>query len=188
MKNLIFLLLIFLIGFNYSNAQKKVAHGPTSTTKELKKIVEVNGKKINIDSIDTDTMSTKDYCQLIKNATIPQAKYLAQRQYEKWVKDFLKAKADSSINFEKEFKAINATKGNIGNGVDYQPIYKLILTEALLHGTQKQKVKALKLYKKLEKIFYKRGRNFNLDLGYKTEKHAKTACFFICKLLFSTTS
>jgi hypothetical protein len=178
MKNLIFLLLIFLIGFNYSTAQKKVAHGSTNTTRELNKIVEVNGKKINIDSVDIDTMSTKEYCQLIKNATIPQARYLAQKHCEKWKKDFLKAKADSSINFEKEFKAINETKCNIGNGVDYQPIYKLILTEALSHGTQKQKVKALKLYKKLEKIFYKRGHNFNLDLGYKTERHAKTACFF----------
>jgi len=159
MKNLIFLVLILLIGSNYCNAQTKRVH-QYSTTKELKKIYELNGKKINLDTINTDKMSKRNYKKLIRIVPPEGAIFLAQKNNDEWGNYLKKAKADSSMDIKKEYKSVRRIKKNIGNGVDYRDNFYLVLQEVKKRGTSQQTKRAEKMDKKLEKKFLQHGKTY----------------------------
>lgn len=185
MKNLIFLVLILLIGLNYTVTGQTKNTADKKTINKTKEFVIFEGKRVEVNSIDLEKISAKKYNKLLKDN--PSKKLLfAEKDAESWLFRVDTSITDSSMNFKKEFASINRTKNNIGNGVDYQPIYKSILKEAKKHGNEKVKKQAKKINKKLVKIFYKRGHVFDLNSENKekqNEKHAKT-CFFLFVSLY----
>ena len=159
MRKLLFLVLVFLIGLNYSTAQTKRVY-KCSATKELKKIYELNGEKISLDTINTDKMSKRNYKKLIKIVPPEGAIFLAQKNNNEWGNYLKKTIADSSMDTKKEYKSVKHIQKNIGNGVDYRDNFYLVLQEVVKRGTQKQAKKADRLNERLAKKFLLHGKTY----------------------------